>query len=139
MDKESLLNWNKQIIDEFRANGGKVGGQFAGAPMVLLHTTGAKSGLERVSPLVAQIDGDRIYIFASKAGAPTNPDWYVNLLANPDVTVEYGAETFPARAVVLDDAARDVIYAIQAERFPTFRDYEAQTTRRIPVIELVRA
>jgi deazaflavin-dependent oxidoreductase (nitroreductase family) len=107
--------------------------------MVLLHTTGAKSGLERVSPLVAHVDGDRIYVFASKAGAPTNPDWYVNLLAQPDVSVEFGTETFPARAVVLGDADRDAIYAIQAGRYPNFREYGTMTTRRIPVVELVRA
>lgn len=138
MDKDQLLSWNRQIIDEFRANAGKVGGPFEGAPIVLLHTIGAKSGHERISPLVAHVDGDRIYVFASKAGAPTNPDWYRNLTANPAVTVEYGTETFPARAVVLDDAARDEIYAIQASRYPNFREYQEQTTRKIPVVELVR-
>ncbi|MFM9105079.1 MAG: nitroreductase family deazaflavin-dependent oxidoreductase [Chloroflexota bacterium] len=138
MDKEQLLAWNRQIIEEFRANGGKVGGPFEGAPIVLLHTTGAKSGLDRISPLVAHVDGGRVYVFASKAGAPTNPDWYNNLLADPNVTVEYGTETYPAKAVVLDPAARDEIYDIHAARFPNFREYQENTTRRIPVIELVR-
>ncbi|MFM9108394.1 MAG: nitroreductase/quinone reductase family protein [Chloroflexota bacterium] len=139
MNREQILAWNQRIIDEFRANGGKVGGQFEGWPMVLLHTTGAKSGQDRVSPLAAHVDGDRIYIFAALAGAPINPNWYRNLVADPQVTVEYGTGTFPARAVVLEGAERDAIYAIQAARYPQFGEYEQKTTRRIPVVELVRA
>lgn len=138
MNREQILAWNRQIIDEFRANAGKVGGQFEGWPMVLLHTTGAKSGEERVSPLVTKIDGDRMYIFAALAGAPTDPNWYRNLVADPRVTVEYGTETFPARAVVLEGAERDAIYADQASQYPRFREYQEKTTRRIPVVELVR-
>ena len=138
MDKQALLDWNRQIIEEFRANGGNVGGPFEGAPIVLLHTTGVRSGLDRVSPLVAHVDGDRLYIFGSKAGAPTDPDWYRNLVANPSVSVEFGTETFPARAVVLEGADRDAIYEIQASRYPNFREYQEKTTRLIPVVELVR-
>lgn len=132
--------WNKEIIAEFRANGGKVGGMFEGAPMVLVHTTGAKSGLERINPLVPLIDGDRMYVIASKAGAPDNPDWYYNMKANPRVRVEHLTETFDATpAEVADEAERARLYAEQVTRFASFGDYEKMTTRRIPVIELVRA
>src|SRR3984957_9683511 len=106
-----MNDFNRGVIEEFRANHGKVGGGFAGAPVVLLTTTGAKSGEKRLNPLVALVDGDTLYVFASKGGAPTSPDWYHNLVANPDVTVEYGRETFEARASVLRDDARDAIYA----------------------------
>ena len=131
--------WNRQVIDEFRANGGKVGGQFEGAPMVILHTHGAKSGLERENPLVPLIQDEHIYVIASKGGAPDNPDWYHNLKANPGVTVEYLTETFPATAVVIeDDTERDRLYAAQVALQPGFGEYAKQTARRIPVIELVR-
>lgn len=131
--------WNKQVIEEFRANGGRVGGMFEGSPMVIVHTVGAKSGLERLNPLVPLLEDDRIFVIASKAGAPDNPDWYYNLRANPAVTVEQLDETFAATAVeVTDPAERDRLYALQASRFPSFADYEKQTSRRIPVIELVR-
>lgn len=138
MDKEALNNWNQQVIAEFRANGGKVGGGFEGTPLVLLHTTGAKSGAERISPLVTMVDGDRLIIFGSKAGEPTHPDWYHNLIANPEATVEFGTETFPVRASLVEGAERDAIYERQCERFPTFREYQEKTTRLIPVIALVR-
>lgn len=138
MDKDQLLAWNRQIIDEFRANGGKVGGAFEGAPMVLLHTVGAKSGVERIAPLVAMVDGERLIIFASKAGMPSNPDWYHNLLANPEVTVEFGKETFPARASIVEGLERQEIFERHCERFPTFREYQEKTTRQIPVIALER-
>jgi deazaflavin-dependent oxidoreductase (nitroreductase family) len=132
--------WNKEVIAEFRANGGKVGGMFEGSPMVIVHTKGAKTGAERLNPLVPLIDGDHLYVIASKAGAPDNPDWYYNLKANPQVTVEQLTETFPATAVVVaDEAERSRLYDLQASRFDSFNDYKKQTTRRIPVIELVRA
>ena len=133
-----MSDFNAAIIDEFRANGGKVGGQFEGAPMVLLHTVGARSGEERVNPLVYQADGDRIAIFGSKAGAPTHPAWYHNLLANPDVTVELGPDTVPMRARVADGEERERIWSRQKEIMPGFADYEANTTRVIPVVFLER-
>jgi deazaflavin-dependent oxidoreductase (nitroreductase family) len=133
-----MSDFNAAIIDEFRANGGKVAGQFEGAPMVLLHTIGARSGEERVNPLVYQADGDRIAIFGSKAGAPTHPAWYHNLLANPDVTVELGPDTVPMRARVADGEERERIWSRQKQVMPGFADYEANTTRVIPVVILER-
>jgi deazaflavin-dependent oxidoreductase (nitroreductase family) len=133
-----VSNWNQGIIDEFRANGGKVGGQFAGAPLLLLTTTGAKSGKARTSPIMYLADGDRLLVFASKAGAPTNPDWYHNLVANPVATVEVGAERYDVKASVLTGEDRDRSYARQAELYPGFAEYEAKTTRTIPVVALVR-
>ena len=131
--------WNKDVIAEFRANGGKVGGTFEGAPMVIVHTKGAKSGAERLNPLVSLIDGDRLYVIASKAGAPDNPDWYYNLKANPRLSVERLTETFEATAAEVDDEAeRSRLYDLQVTRFASFGDYKTMTTRRIPVIELVR-
>lgn len=131
-------DWNKKIIEEFRANGGKVGGQFAGAPMVLLHTTGAKSGAERVNPLVYSMDGDRYVIVASKGGAPTNPDWYYNLVANPNVTLEIGTEHFPARAEVPSEPERTRIFDQVSAVMPGFAEYQRNTTRTIPVVVLTR-
>lgn len=131
-------DWNAAIISEFRANGGKVGGRFANAPMVLITTRGARTGKLRTNPLVCLTDGDRLVVFASKAGAPTNPDWYHNLRANPDVTVEYGTERFDARAVITEGAERDRLFAEQARRFPMFNDYQTKTKRIIPVIALER-
>ncbi len=133
-----MNDFNAPIIEEFRANHGKVGGNFEGAPVVLLTTTGAKSGQKRVNPLVSRPDGDVIYVFASKAGAPTNPDWYYNLLAHPEVQVEFGDETFTAVATPVERAERDRIYAAHAKNFPGFADYEKATDRVIPVIELRR-
>lgn len=130
--------WNRRIIDEFHANGGKVGGPFAGATLLLLTTTGAKTGKKRTTPLVYLPDGDRAVIFASKGGAPTNPDWYHNLVANPTVTVEQGTETYEATAVEVTGEQRDEFYARQVQRSPGFADYEAKTTRKIPVIALER-
>ena len=134
-----MNDWNKKVIEEFRANSGKVGGQFDGAPVLLLHTIGAKSGLERVNPMMYLEESGRTFVFASKAGADIDPDWYRNLVANPHVSVELGAQTFSANAASITGAERDRIYAIQAERFPGFAEYEAKTTRVIPVVELVRA
>jgi deazaflavin-dependent oxidoreductase (nitroreductase family) len=131
-------DWNSKIIQEFHANGGKVGGTFEGAPLLLLTTTGAKSGQRRTTPLVYMPDGDRMIIFASKAGAPTNPDWYHNLLAHPQVTVEVGTETFDVTAVVTTGEERDRLYAKQAAMNPGFAEYQTKTTRKIPVIALVR-
>ena len=129
-------DWNSKIIEEFHANGGKVGGPFEGAPLLLLTTTGAKSGQRRTTPLVYMPDGDRMIIFASKAGAPTNPDWYHNLVAHPQVTVEVGTETFEVKSVVITGEERDRLYAQQAARNPGFAEYETKTTRLIPVIAL---
>jgi deazaflavin-dependent oxidoreductase (nitroreductase family) len=133
-----MSDWNAAIIEEFRANGGKVGGQFEGAPMLLLHTTGAKTGKERVNPLVCQAEGDRLVVFASKAGAPTSPDWYHNLVANPEVIVEVGSETVPLRARVAEGDERERLWATQKGLMPGFADYEAKTTRQIPVVVLER-
>jgi deazaflavin-dependent oxidoreductase (nitroreductase family) len=129
---------NRAIIEEFRANGGKLGGNFEGAPMLLLHTTGARSGQPRVNPMMYLRDGDRLVVFASKAGAPTNPDWYHNLVAHPDASVEVGDETFDAHATVLIGAERDRLFAKQAQLFPGFKEYEERTTRVIPVVALTR-
>ena len=131
-----MSDFNAAIIDEFRASGGKVGGQFAGAPMLLLHTTGARSGAKRVNPLVYQPDGENLVIFASKGGAPTHPDWYHNLVAHPDVTVEVGDRTVPMRARVAEGAERERIWERQKKVMPGFADYEANTTRVIPVVVL---
>lgn len=132
-------DWNQQIITEFRANGGRVGGQFEGAPMLLLHTTGRRSGQERVNPMMyLDLDGHR-YVFASKAGADTDPDWYRNLVAEPSVTAEVGTETYAATAVPLSGAERDRVYDEQARRYPGFAEYQQKTARVIPVVELVRA
>jgi deazaflavin-dependent oxidoreductase (nitroreductase family) len=133
-----MSDYNAAIIEEFRANAGKVGGPFSGAPMLLLHTTGARSGKEHVNPLVYQAVGEDIAIFGSKAGAPTHPDWFHNLLANADVTVELGTDTVQARARVAEGDERDRIFARQKEIMPGFADYETRTTRVIPVVILER-
>jgi len=133
-----MNDWNAKIIEEFRANQGKVGGQFEGSPVLLLHTTGAKSGLERVNPMMYLEESGRVYVFASKAGADSDPDWFRNLVANPGVQVELGPETFDATAVVVSGAERDRIYQVQSERYPGFAEYQAKTTRVIPVVELRR-
>lgn len=132
-------DWNGQVIEEFRANSGTVGGQLAGMPLLLLHHVGAKTGQERVNPLAYQRVGDTYAIFASKAGAPTNPDWYHNLRANPSVTVEVGSESFPAVARVAGGEERDRIWGAQKAAFPNFAEYE-QTAggRTIPVVILER-
>ena len=130
-------DFNTAIIEEFRANAGRVGGGFEGAPMVLLHHRGARSGTERVSPLVYQPVGDAFAVFASKAGAPSHPHWYLNLVANPDTTVEVGTETIDVRARVADGEERDRIWEEQKARMPGFADYEVKAEgRRIPVVML---
>ena len=127
---------NQAVIQEFRANQGRVGGGFAGAPLLLLHTRGARSGAERVHPVMyLELEG-RTFVFASKAGADSNPDWYHNLLAHPEVEVEIGGTTRSAQAVLVTGAERDRIYAEQVKRFPGFGEYQAKTTRVIPVVEL---
>ena len=130
--------WNKSIIQEFRANGGQVGGQFAGMPLVLLHTTGAKSGQPRINPMAYLEDGDRLVVIASKAGAPSNPDWYYNAVANPEVSVEVGTEQFDAIATVAAEPERTELFDKMAVRNPGFAEYQANTTRVIPVIILTR-
>jgi deazaflavin-dependent oxidoreductase (nitroreductase family) len=131
-----VSDWNTKIIEEFRANGGAVGGQFAGAPLLLLHTVGARSGQRRVNPVMYQkVDGGYA-VFASKAGAPVNPDWYHNLLAQPQVTAEIGTQTVELVARVADGDERERIWAAQKAAYPGFADYERKTTRQIPVIVL---
>jgi len=129
-------DWNAAIIEEFRANGGRVGGQFEGAPLLLLHSVGARSGKERVNPMMYQAVGDAYAVFASKGGAPSNPDWYHNLVANPDATIEVGTRTVAVRARIADGVERDSIWETQKQRYPGFADYEASTTRQIPVVIL---
>ncbi len=131
-------DWNSEIIKEFREHRGKVGGMFEGAPLLLLTTKGAKSGKTRVNPMMYLPNGDRMFVFASKGGAPTNPDWYHNLVADPEVAVEVGTETFPAKATVITGKERDDIYAKQAALYPGFAEYEKKTTRKIPVVALAR-
>lgn len=131
-------DWNRQLIEEFRANAGKVGGMWEGRPLLLLTTTGAKSGKRYTHPTMYLADGNRLLVFASKGGAPTHPDWYHNLVANPNVTVEVGPETYEATAVVLTGEERDRWYAKQSELYPQFGEYQKKTTRTIPVVALTR-
>jgi deazaflavin-dependent oxidoreductase (nitroreductase family) len=137
-DIEDRKAFNRTLIEEFRANDGKVGGAFADAPLLLLTTIGAKSGQQRTSPVVYTTDGDRLVIIASYAGRPTNPAWFNNLVANPEVTVEVPGETFAARAVVASGEYRDRLYAAQAKMMPAFDEYQSKTTRQIPVVTLER-
>ena len=131
-------DWNASIIAEFRANAGKVAGQFENVPLLLLHTTGAKSGQERINPLAYRVDGDTFVIFASKAGAPTNPDWFHNVVANADASVEVGTDTIAVRAKVAAGDERERLWSAQKTDMPGFADYEAKTTRQIPVVVLER-
>ncbi|HEV2581221.1 MAG TPA: nitroreductase family deazaflavin-dependent oxidoreductase [Ktedonobacteraceae bacterium] len=131
-------NWNSKIIDEFHATEGKPGGYWAGKPLLLLTTTGAKSGQRHTTPTMYLPDGERLIVFASKGGAPTNPDWYTNLVAHPEVTVEVGNETYEGIATVLNGDERDRLYAKHAGLYPAFAEYQAKTTRKIPVIALSR-
>ena len=130
-------DFNDQIIEEFRANDGRVGGPFEGGTLLLLHSTGAKSGRERVNPVAYRpLEGDAMAIFASKGGAPTNPDWFHNLVANPDATVEVGTDTYAVRARVAQGEERDRLWNKQKADAPGFADYEGKTTRQIPVVIL---
>jgi deazaflavin-dependent oxidoreductase (nitroreductase family) len=129
-------DFNDQVIDEFRSNGGRVGGMFEGMPLLLLHHTGAKSGKSRVNPVAYLKDGDRYVIFASKAGAPTNPGWYHNLKADPNLTIEVGTDTVGVVAGEATGEERERLYNAQVERAPTFADYQKKTDRVIPVVVL---
>ncbi|PXX57458.1 deazaflavin-dependent oxidoreductase (nitroreductase family) [Nocardia tenerifensis] len=132
-------SFNEQVIDEFRANAGKVGGMFEGAAMVLITTTGAKSGRRVTSPLVYLPDGDRIVLIASNGGSDKHPAWYHNLVADPKLTVEIGTEQYEARAEVVTGAERDALYARMVEIMPGFGEYQAKTSRVIPVLAVYRA
>jgi deazaflavin-dependent oxidoreductase (nitroreductase family) len=127
---------NAQVIEEFRANGGSAGGMFEGKPLLLLHNVGAKSGTEYVTPLVYLGEDGRIFVFASKGGAPNHPGWFHNLKANPEVSVEIGDGKREVVAVEITGEERDRFYAIQEEREPQFSEYAQKTDRAIPVIEL---
>ena len=129
-------DWNRNVIEEFRTNDGVVGGMFEGATLLLLHHTGAKSGTERVNPLVYLRDGDTYVIFASKAGAPNSPDWYHNLRANPDTTIEVGSQSIPVKARVAEGDERERLWSAQKEVAPQFAEYESKTDRVIPVVVL---
>ena len=130
-------NWNQGIIDEFRANQGKVGGRFEGKTLLLLHTTGAKSHKPHINPAAYVKDGDHYVVIASMGGAPTNPDWYYNIVANPTVTVEVGTEEFQANGkVIKDEPERTRLYNKMADMMPSFNDYRQKTSRVIPVIVL---
>lgn len=133
-----MQDWNQKIIDEFRANQGRVGGPFEGAPLLLLHHVGAKTGTERVNPMMYQAIGDDFAVFASKSGAPTNPGWYYNLVAHPDASVEVGAETHHVVARVAAPRERAEIWSRQKEAYPQFAEYESKTAREIPVVILER-
>jgi deazaflavin-dependent oxidoreductase (nitroreductase family) len=132
----SPQDFNARIIEEFRANDGRVGGPVEGSTLLLLHHVGAKSGKDRINPLVYSRDGDRYVVFASKAGAPTNPDWYHNLKAHPDVRIEVGTDTIEARAEEATGEDRDRLFRTQAERSPQFAEYQSNTERVIPVMVL---
>jgi deazaflavin-dependent oxidoreductase (nitroreductase family) len=131
-----MNDFNAQVIEEFRANGGKAGGMFEGMPLVLVHNVGAKSGTEYVTPLVYLGEDGRTFIFASKGGADTHPGWFHNLKANPEISIEIGSDTVDAVAVELTGEERDRIYEAQKAKQPQFAEYEAKTDRTIPVIEL---
>jgi deazaflavin-dependent oxidoreductase (nitroreductase family) len=138
-DTPSRDDFNQQVIDQFRTNNGTmVSGMFKGAPLLLLTTTGARSGRRRTTPLAHTRDGDRYVVIASKAGAPSHPDWYRNLVANPEVTVEVGGETFEALASVPTGSERKRLYDAQAALMPNFAEYQRNTTREIPVVVLER-
>lgn len=132
----SPADFNAKIIEEFHANGGRVGGMFEGMPLLLLHHTGAKSGKSRINPLAYQSDGGRYVVFASKAGAPTNPDWYYNLVAQPNVTIEVGTDTIEVLAGEATGEERERLFRTQVERVPQFAEYERKAGRVIPVMVL---
>jgi deazaflavin-dependent oxidoreductase (nitroreductase family) len=138
MADNEVNDFNRGVIEEFRANEGRTTGPFADAPLMLMTTTGAKSGAARIIPIVFTRDGDRLVIAASKGGAPTNPDWYWNVVANPEVTIELPGETYRARATVADRPERDRLYAAHAAAMPGFAEYETKTDRVIPIVVLER-
>jgi deazaflavin-dependent oxidoreductase (nitroreductase family) len=133
-----MTDFNQKIIEEFRANEGKVGGMFEGASLVLLTTQGAKSGAERVNPVAYLPDGERIIVIASNAGGDNHPAWYYNLTANPDFTVEVGTDKYEATAAEVKGAERDELYARMVAVMPGFAEYEAKTERKIPVFAVTR-
>jgi deazaflavin-dependent oxidoreductase (nitroreductase family) len=135
---DDLNNFNRQLIEEYRANGRVVTGPFAGGPILLLTTTGAKSGQQRTNPLAYTRDGDRLVVIASKGGAPTNPDWFRNLVAHPEATVELRGERFPVRASFPQEEERQRLYDQMAAKMPNFAEYQRKTTRQIPVVVLQR-
>ncbi|HTW09186.1 MAG TPA: nitroreductase family deazaflavin-dependent oxidoreductase [Acidimicrobiales bacterium] len=132
-----MSDWNTPIIEEFRANDGKVGGPFEGSPLLLLHTRGARSGEERVNPVMYLDHSGRRFVFASFAGKDVHPAWYHNLVAHPTVTVELGTERYEATAVPVPAPEREQIYSEQVTRYPQFGEYQQKTRRVIPVVELV--
>ncbi len=134
-----MSDYNTQIIEEFRANAGKVGGRWEGRDLLLLTTTGRKSGRAHTTPMVYTRDGDRLLVYASKAGAPTHPDWYLNLVADPNVVVEVGDDRYDAIAAPLEGDERDRAFAEQAARNSAFAEYQEKTDRVIPVVALTRA
>ena len=138
MTGRTMDEYNQHLIDEFRANGGKVTGRFANSPLLLLTTTGAKSGKQRTNPLVYTKDGDRIVIIASKGGSPTNPDWYHNLVAHPEATVELPGERFAVRASIPQGEEHKHLFAQMAAQMPFFNEYQRRVTRQIPVVLLQR-
>ena len=133
-----MSDMNQKIIEEFRANDGKVGGFFANNTLLLLHTTGAKSGKERINPLATFEDGDRLVVVASKGGAPSDPHWYFNVLANPVVNVEYGTESFQARADTTTEPERTRLYEKMENELASFKEYKEKAGRVIPVVTLSR-
>ena len=134
-----MSDFNAQIIAEFRENDGVIGGPFEGAPIILMHTIGAKSGKVRLNPVMYKAVGDNLAVFASMAGAPTNPAWYYNIVANPEFDVEVGTETFAVSARVADAEERATIWEDQKSAYPQFAEYEASTDREIPVVILTRS
>lgn len=136
MPDPGFNDFNKRIMDEFHANGGKVGGRFQGADMLILTSTGARSGQTRWNPLAYSRDGDRFVIVASKGGAPTSPDWYHNLVANPSAVIEVGNDVISVEASITTGAERDRLYAQHAVKMPQFLEYARNTTRTIPVVVL---
>jgi deazaflavin-dependent oxidoreductase (nitroreductase family) len=133
-----LNDFNQKVIAEFRANQGKVGGQMAGMPLLLLTTTGNKTGRTLTKPLAYTKDGDRIFVIASFAGSPHNPAWFVNLAADPMVSVEVGTERFQARARITSGEERERLFKLQADKMGIFYDYQKKTTRQIPVVVFER-
>ncbi len=132
----SMEDFNAKVIEEFRANDGRVGGMFESMPLLLLHNTGAKSGADRINPVAYLQDGDRYVVFASKGGAPTNPGWFHNLMAHPEVTIEVGADTLDVVATEAEGDERRRLFDAQKQRVPQFAEYEQQTSREIPVVVL---
>ena len=142
MSAKTPTEWQRQndpVIAQYRATGGQVTGRYAGRPLLLLITTGAKSGQPRVTPLNYSTDGERLIVIASKGGSPTHPDWYRNLVAHPEVTIEQGSETFQAHATTAEEPERSQLFAQQAAEMPFFAEYERiVTTRQIPVVIFTR-